>query len=135
MKLAHFRDVLAVAERGSVRAAARQLNVAQPTLTRSIQELERELGVVLFERGVQGARLTEMGKRFVVRAHTVMTEIRRARDEIGGCIGVLGFGPENDDVAEHGTCCLEGRGVRWQAESKEAQSSKFKTSGCLNFEL
>lgn len=82
MKLTHFRDVLAVAERGSVRAAARHLRVAQPTLTRSIHELERELGAVLFERGVRGATLTATGKRFVTRAHTVMTEIRRARDEI-----------------------------------------------------
>lgn len=83
MKLTHFRDVLAIAERGSVRAAARQLRVAQPSLTRSIHELERELGTVLFERGVRGATLTEMGRRFVTRAHTVMNEIRRARDEIG----------------------------------------------------
>ena len=41
MKLNQLRDVLAIAESGSLRAAARQLGVAQPALTRSIQELER----------------------------------------------------------------------------------------------
>ena len=50
MNLNQLRDVLAVAARGSLRAAARQLGVAQPALTRSIHELERELGVPLFER-------------------------------------------------------------------------------------
>ena len=44
MKFNHLRDVLAVAERGSVRAAARELGVAQSALTRSIRELEKELG-------------------------------------------------------------------------------------------
>ena len=50
MKIHHLRDVLAVAEHGSLRAAARHLGVAQPALTRSVRELERELGAVLFER-------------------------------------------------------------------------------------
>ena len=50
MKLSQLRDVLAVAEHGSLRAAGRHLDVAQPAITRSIQELEKELGVALFER-------------------------------------------------------------------------------------
>jgi DNA-binding transcriptional LysR family regulator len=50
MKLTQMRDVVAIAERGSLRAAARHLRLAQPALTRSVQELERELGVPLFER-------------------------------------------------------------------------------------
>ena len=82
MKLSHIRDVLAVAEHGSLRAAARQLDVAQPAITRSIRELEDELGATLFERHAKGVRLTEMGEAFVRRATTVDTELRRARDEI-----------------------------------------------------
>ena len=50
MKLNTLRDFLAVAERGGVRAAARHLGLAQPAITRSIHELEKELGVALFER-------------------------------------------------------------------------------------
>ncbi|MGB6964173.1 MAG: LysR family transcriptional regulator, partial [Xanthobacteraceae bacterium] len=53
-----FRDVVAIAERGSLRAAARYLPLAQPALTRSVQELERELGAPLFERRAPGMVLT-----------------------------------------------------------------------------
>jgi DNA-binding transcriptional LysR family regulator len=51
-------------------------------LTRSIQELERELGVPLFERHPTGVAVTEMGALFVRRANAVRTELRRARDEL-----------------------------------------------------
>ncbi|WP_374943968.1 LysR substrate-binding domain-containing protein [Sphingomonas sp.] len=82
MKLSQIRDILAVAEHGSLRAAARQLDVAQPAITRSIRELEDELGATLFERHARGVRLTDMGKAFVRRATTVEAELRRAREEI-----------------------------------------------------
>lgn len=82
MKLNHIRDVLAVAEFGSLRAAGRHLGVAQPAVTRSIHEIERELGVSLFERHARGVRLTAMGKAFVRRAEVVQCELRRASEEI-----------------------------------------------------
>lgn len=82
MKLSQLRDVIAVAERGSLRAAARHLGLAQPAITRSIQEIERELGVALFERQAKGMVLTPMGELFVRRANAVQGELRRARDEI-----------------------------------------------------
>ena len=44
MKLTHFRDLLAVVRTGSLRSASRHLGIAQPVITRSIRELERELG-------------------------------------------------------------------------------------------
>ena len=91
MKLTHLRDVLLVAERGSIRAAARQLGATQPAITRSIRDLEHELGVSLFERHAKGIRLTEMGQMFVRRAAAVQQEVRRAREEIeqlrGGTTG------------------------------------------------
>lgn len=82
MKLNQLRDVIAIADRGSLRGAARQLGLAQPALTRSIQELERELGVPLFERRARGMRLTPMGESFVRRASAILNEVRRARDEV-----------------------------------------------------
>ncbi|PWT92173.1 MAG: LysR family transcriptional regulator [Proteobacteria bacterium] len=82
MKLHHLRDVVAIAERGSLRAAARHLSVAQPALTRSVRELERELGVALFERRTRGMILTPMGSAFVRRAKSVLGEMRRAREEV-----------------------------------------------------
>lgn len=82
MKLNAVRDFLAVAERGSLRAASRHLGVPQPTITRSIQELEKELGVALFERTSRGVQLTVMGQSFQRRANAVRSELQRAKDEI-----------------------------------------------------
>jgi LysR family transcriptional regulator of abg operon len=82
MKLNQLRNIVAIAERGSLRAAARELGLAQPALSRSVQEIEHELGVELFERRARGMTLTPIGVAFVRRAGTVMTEVRRAREEI-----------------------------------------------------
>lgn len=82
MKLNQMRDVAAVVERGSLRAAARHLNLAQPALTRSIGALERELGVPLFEREARGMVLTPAGRLFHRRAKTVINEVRRAREDL-----------------------------------------------------
>lgn len=82
MKFSAVRDFLAVAERGGLRAAARHLGVAQPVITRSIQELEKELGVPLFERTAKGVRLTPMGAVFLRRAHSVRNELQKAKEEI-----------------------------------------------------
>lgn len=65
MKLHHFREVVAIAERGSIRAAARHLAMAQPALTRSLAELERELGAPLFERRARGVVATALGQAFI----------------------------------------------------------------------
>jgi LysR family transcriptional regulator of abg operon len=82
MKLNHFRDMVAIVEHGSLRAAARHLGMAQPVLTRSIRTLERELGVVLFEREARGMTLTALGQLFYQRASAVVNEVQRARDEL-----------------------------------------------------
>ena len=82
MKLHHLRDVVAIAERGGLRAAARHLNLAQPALTRSLSELERELGSPLFDRHAKGMTLTITGAAFVRRAKAILHEVRRARDEV-----------------------------------------------------
>ena len=82
MKLSQLRDVLAVAEAGSLRAASRQLGVAQPVMTRNIRDIENELGVPLFQRHARGVSLTEMGEALVRRAAIINEEVRRAREEI-----------------------------------------------------
>ena len=55
------RAFLVTAEEGSLSAAARALGLAQPTLGRQIEALQRELGVVLFERVGRGLQLTPNG--------------------------------------------------------------------------
>ena len=82
MKTNAIRDFLTIVERGSLRAAARQLEVTQPAMTRSIQELERELGVVLFERSQSGIKLTAMGQVYLRRAAAINNEMRLAREEL-----------------------------------------------------
>lgn len=89
MKLSSLRDFVTVAERGSLRAAARQLGVSQPTITRSIQELEKELGVALLERQAKGVRLTAMGDMFFRRSKAIRTEVARAEEEIHQARGAL----------------------------------------------
>src|SRR3954471_10680151 len=81
-KLHQIRDLLAVAEKGSLRAAARHLGLAQPSISRSIRELERELGAPLLERHARGTTLTPSGHLFARRASAAASELRKAREEI-----------------------------------------------------
>lgn len=82
MKLSHLRDVVAVAEAGSLRAASRRLGITQPTITRSIRDTENELGVSLFTRHANGVSLTPLGKLFARRALAIQSELRRAHEEL-----------------------------------------------------
>jgi LysR family transcriptional regulator of abg operon len=82
MKLTHFRDLVAVVRTGSLRAASRELSIAQPVITRSIRELEHELGTSLFERHSKGVTMTPAGERFVRRIEAVQAEVRRAQEEV-----------------------------------------------------
>lgn len=82
MKLTHLRYITTVAERGSLRAAARHLGITQPAITRSIREIEHELGVTLFERVPRGIVPTPMGRAFLRRAAAIQNELRLATDEI-----------------------------------------------------
>ncbi|GLS98917.1 LysR family transcriptional regulator [Sphingobium jiangsuense] len=82
MKLHHLRNVIAIVERGSLRAGAKHLGLAQPAVSRSIKELEQELGVVLFERNKFGMKLTHAGEVLFRRAKAIYAEFDRARAEM-----------------------------------------------------
>jgi DNA-binding transcriptional LysR family regulator len=82
MKFNQLRDFVAVAENGSLRAAARSLGLAQPAITRSIRELEHSLSAQLFIREARGVRLTPIGQDFLVRAMIILGEVRRAREAV-----------------------------------------------------
>lgn len=87
MKLTQCRDMVAIVEHGSLRAAARHLEMPQPALTRSIRALEKELGVVLFAREARGMTLTARGRLFYQRASAIVNEVQRARDELAQSAG------------------------------------------------
>jgi LysR family transcriptional regulator, regulator of abg operon len=96
LRLTQIRDFLAVVECGGIRAAARMLGVAQPTITKSVRGLEEELHVQLVGRNVRGVALTPAGRAFFARARVVQSELRKAEEEAaqfsGSDAGAVAFG-------------------------------------------
>lgn len=102
MSLRQFEYALAVAEEGSVTAAAELLHVAQPSVSQQIRGLERDLGVQLFSRTPTGLVPTAVGRAFLREAEVAVSASRRARataragaEELAGELTVaaqLGFG-------------------------------------------
>ncbi|WP_427144797.1 LysR substrate-binding domain-containing protein [Rhizobium pisi] len=80
--LRYLNYAFIVAETGSFRRAANNLEVSQSTLTRRIQLLERRLGVALFERTRTGARQTPLGERFLRNAAIGAQHLRAAVSEM-----------------------------------------------------
>src|SRR5439155_24859855 len=78
MELRHLRYFVAVAEEGSFLRAASRLRVAQPALSKQIRDLEREVGVKLFERLPRGARVTRAGEQFLSNARAALESAARA---------------------------------------------------------
>ncbi|HVA87463.1 MAG TPA: LysR family transcriptional regulator, partial [Candidatus Saccharimonadales bacterium] len=73
MELRVLRYFLAVADTGSTIAAAEALRTSQPSLSRQVRQLERELAVELFDRSHRRPRLTAAGRRLVAIARDVTT--------------------------------------------------------------
>ena len=82
MDLQLLRAFLAVAEAGSVSAAAEQLGYSQPGLSHRIQTLERELGAVLFRRHGNGMTLTREGQLLLPYARMTMAMMRDVNQAI-----------------------------------------------------
>lgn len=87
---------MAIARTGSLTAAARQLHIAQPPLSRRLKRIETEVGGSLFVRGRHGASATVVGRTLVERADAALEAIRRAEqdasDVAGGRAGRLKIG-------------------------------------------
>ncbi|MGI5346748.1 LysR family transcriptional regulator [Streptomyces sp. CA-250714] len=78
--LRQIEYALAVNEAGAICAAAKALHVAQPSLSQQISNLERSLGVVLFERTATGTSTTAAGRAFLAEAQAAVHAVERARD-------------------------------------------------------
>ncbi|MDE2005363.1 MAG: LysR family transcriptional regulator [Rhodospirillales bacterium] len=77
-----LRCFLAIAEAGSLSAAALSLGVAQSALSRHLAALEHDVAARLFERGRRGAAPTEAGARLIPRARAILAEIEATRAEL-----------------------------------------------------
>lgn len=95
MELRHLRSFVTVARERSFSRAAKILNIAQPPLSRQIQQLEGEFGVTLFDRATRPAQLTEQGRLFLQQAVQVLERVdemqslmRRMRDAERNVFGI-----------------------------------------------
>ncbi len=81
MELRHLRYFIAVADAGSLTVAAEQkLHTSQPSLSRQIRDLEREVGVQLMNRSAHGIELTSAGKAFLDHARAALLQAEAAKE-------------------------------------------------------
>jgi len=79
MELRHLRYFVAVAEEGSLKLAAeRRLHTSQPSLSRQIRDIEREVGAQLFKRSARGVELTAAGHAFLDHARLSLAQAAAA---------------------------------------------------------
>ena len=82
MNLLELEQLSAFAEYGTLSKAAEKLNVSQPTITRTMQHLEDEFGVPLFERSKNHIALNETGRRAVSYAGQLLKDAEKAVEDV-----------------------------------------------------
>ncbi len=96
MELRHLRYFVGVGEEEHYGRAAERLHVAQPALSRQIQDLEKEIGFPLFERLPRGVKLSAAGKLFLEDSRRILVEVQEAARRAGqvarGLAGTLRVG-------------------------------------------
>jgi LysR family transcriptional regulator of gallate degradation len=90
ISLRQLKALIAVAECHSVTFAAHSLGLSQPAVNRAFRDLERFLGIALFDRTPQGMIPTWAGSELVRRAKLALAELRYADDEIAQVAGIGG---------------------------------------------
>lgn len=75
MNILHVKYAVEVARVGSINKASETLLIAQPNLSRSIKELEADLGITIFDRSARGMVLTHDGEDFIHRAKLILSQI------------------------------------------------------------
>ncbi len=83
-----IRVFLAIAERKNITQAAADLGVSQPSVSRSVRELERQVRATLLERTPSGVRLTEAGLALLAHARNIFAEARAAEEDLEALAGL-----------------------------------------------
>ena len=83
MTLIQLQYLITIAETNSLNKAAEQLYVSQPSLTSSMKELEKELGITLFYRSVRGVTLTNDGAEFLLYAKQIYGQYETVLEKYG----------------------------------------------------
>ena len=88
MTIQQLHYAVTIAEAGTYSRAAELLYIAQPSLTNAIKELEKELGILIFNRSGRGVTLTPEGEEFIAQARQVCSEYDSLRDRYTGGVAV-----------------------------------------------
>lgn len=83
MTIQQLNYAITIAEAGSINKASESLYVSQPSLTSSIQELEKEIGFTVFHRSGRGVTLTPEGADFILHARQVNNQYRELQEYLG----------------------------------------------------
>lgn len=130
MELRHLRYFLAVGEEQHYGRAAQRLHVAQPALSRQIQDLESEIGFQLFDRLPRGVRLSAAGKVFLEDARLVLQQVSDATVRAGrvarGLAGTLRIG-FTESASWHGVVPVSFRRFRQGQPDAELQLSPMSS--------
>jgi DNA-binding transcriptional LysR family regulator len=124
MELRHLRYFVAVGEEQHYNRAAQRLRVAQPALSRQIQDLEAEIGFKLFDRLPRGVRLSAAGRCFLEDARRILEQVNestdRAKRVASGQSGTLRVGFV-ESMSWHGIVPDSFRDFRTQQPNAELQ--------------
>ncbi|MFP3917062.1 LysR family transcriptional regulator [Lysinibacillus telephonicus] len=96
MEIQQLEYFKTVAEMQHMTQAAEKLNISQPALSKSISNIEQEIGVPLFDRQGRSINLNRYGKLFLESVEIILKEYEKAKEEIGGLVmpgyGEVAFG-------------------------------------------
>ena len=88
VELDHLETLIAIAEEGSLSAAARRRHLSQPAVSMQIKALEEALGTPVVHRGSRGVRLTTSGEAFLVHARRALQTLASGRAEVAQIEGL-----------------------------------------------
>jgi DNA-binding transcriptional LysR family regulator len=145
LDVTRLRVLVAVARYGSVTAAARELNYAQPSVSHHIARLEAETGARLLQRAGRGVRLTDAGRLLAERAAEILGRIDAAESELAAHVGLrrgrvrlAAFPSALGTIVPAAAACLEAETPGMDltlAEAEPAEALRMLRAGYVDIAL